>query len=59
MPEWREKAKELRKHRSVIEDLLQGAKRLAARSTELEQLTDAAKPLYDSLSSHVNRLRNG
>jgi ABC-type transporter Mla subunit MlaD len=49
MPEWREKAKELRKHRSVIEDLQRGAKRLAARSAELERLIDAAKPLYDSL----------
>src|SRR4029077_17425899 len=47
--EWREKAKEPREHRSVIEGLQQGAKRLAARSAELENLADAAKPLYDSL----------
>jgi hypothetical protein len=33
----------------VIESLQQGAKRLAARSAELEKLADAAKPLYDSL----------
>jgi LTXXQ motif family protein len=46
--EWRE-AKEPREHRSVIEGLQQGAKRLAARSAELEKLADAAKPLYDSL----------
>jgi len=47
--EWREKAKEPREHRSVIEGLQRGAKRLAARSAELEKLADAAKPLYDSL----------
>ena len=47
--EWREKAKEPREHRSVIEGLQQGAKRLAARSAELEKLADAAKPLYESL----------
>jgi len=47
--EWREKAKEPREHRSVIEGLQQGAKRLAARSAELEKLADAAKPLFDSL----------
>jgi hypothetical protein len=47
--EWREKAKEPREHRSVIEGLQQGAKRLAARSVELEKLATAAKPLYDSL----------
>ena len=47
--EWRDKAKELQEHRSVIEGLQQRAKRLAARSSELEQLADAAKPLYDSL----------
>ena len=47
--EWREKSKEPREHRSVIEGLQQGAKRLAARSAKLEKLADAAKPLYDSL----------
>lgn len=47
--EWREKAKEPREHRSVIEGLQRGAKRLAARSADLEHLADAAKPLYDSL----------
>jgi LTXXQ motif family protein len=47
--EWRETAKEPREHRSVIEGLQQGAKRLAARSAELEKLADAAKPLYESL----------
>ena len=47
--EWREKAKEPREHRSVIEGLQQGAKRLASRSAELEKLADAAKPLFDSL----------
>jgi hypothetical protein len=49
MAEWREKAKEPREHRSAIEGLQQGAKRLAARSAELEKLAAAAKPLYDSL----------
>jgi hypothetical protein len=44
-----ETAKEPREHRSVIEGLQQGAKRLAARSADLEKLADAAKPLYDSL----------
>jgi hypothetical protein len=47
--EWREKGNEPREHRSVIEGLQEGAKRLAARSAELEKLADAAKPLYDSL----------
>ena len=47
--EWREKSKEPLEHRSVIEGLQQGAKRLAARSAEMEKLADAAKPLYDSL----------
>ncbi|MGA7383978.1 MAG: Spy/CpxP family protein refolding chaperone [Methylocella sp.] len=56
--EWREKAKEPREHRSVIEGLQQGAKRLAARSAELEKLADAAKPLYDSLDdSQKGRFR--
>lgn len=49
MEEWRDKAKEPIEHRSVIEGLQQGAKRLAARSADLEHLADAAKPLYDSL----------
>jgi hypothetical protein len=49
MAEWREKAKEPREHRSAIEGLQQGAKRLAARSAELEKLATAAKPLCDSL----------
>jgi hypothetical protein len=53
--EWREKAKEPLEHRSVIEGLQQGAKRLAARSTELEKLADAAKPLYDSLDDAQKR----
>jgi len=47
--EWREKAKEPREHRSVIEGLQERAKRLSARSTEMEKLAAAAKPLYDSL----------
>lgn len=47
--EWREKAKEPQEHRSAIEGLQQGAKRLATRSTELQKIADAAKPLYDSL----------
>ena len=47
--EWREKAKEPREHRSVIEGLRQGANHLSARSSELGKLADAAKPLYDSL----------
>ena len=47
--ERREKVEEPREHRSVIEGLQQSAKRLAARSAELEKLADAAKPLYDSL----------
>jgi hypothetical protein len=49
MAEWREKAKEPREHRSVIEGLQERAKRLSARSTEMEKLAEAAKPLYDSL----------
>ena len=47
--EWRDKGKELQEYRSMIECLQQRAKHLAARSTEMEQLADAAKPLYDSL----------
>jgi hypothetical protein len=47
--QWREKAKEPQEHRSVIEGLQQRAKRLSERSTEMEKLADAAKPLYDSL----------
>jgi hypothetical protein len=49
MAEWREKAKEPQEHRSVIEGLQRGAKRLSTRSAELEKLAAAAKPLYDSL----------
>jgi len=49
MAEWREKAKEPQEHRSVIEGLQRGAKRLSARSAELEKLAAVAKPLYDSL----------
>jgi hypothetical protein len=55
MAEWREKAKEPREHRSAIEGLQQGAKRLAARSAELEKLAAAAKPLYDSLDDAQKR----
>jgi LTXXQ motif family protein len=55
MAEWREKAKEPQEHRSVIEGLQQGAKRLATRSTELEKLAAAAKPLYDSLDDAQKR----
>ncbi|WGJ14978.1 Spy/CpxP family protein refolding chaperone [Methylocapsa sp. D3K7] len=49
MAEWHQKTGELSEHRSVIEGLEQGAKRLATRSAEMEKLADAAKPLYDSL----------
>lgn len=49
MAQWREMAKEPREHRSVIEGLQQHAKRLSERSTEMEKIADAAKPLYDSL----------
>jgi len=58
MAEWRQKADAPREHRSVIEGLQQGAKRLSARSAELEKLADAAKPLYDSLDdAQKNRFR--
>jgi LTXXQ motif family protein len=53
--EWREKAKEPREHRSAIEGLEQGAKRLATRSAELEKIADVAKPLYDSLDDAQKR----
>jgi hypothetical protein len=53
--EWREKAKEPREHRSVIEGLRQGANHLSARSSELGKLADAAKPLYDSLDDAQKR----
>jgi hypothetical protein len=55
MAEWREKAKGQREHRSVIEGLQERAKRLAARSTEMEKLAAAAKPLYDSLDDAQKR----
>jgi hypothetical protein len=55
MAEWRERAKEPIEHRSVIEGLQRRAKRLAARSTEMEKLADAAKPLYDSLDDAQKR----
>jgi LTXXQ motif family protein len=55
MAEWREKAKQPREHRSVIEGLQQGAKRLATRSGELEKLAAAAKPLYESLDDAQKR----
>jgi zinc resistance-associated protein len=55
MAEWWEKTKEPREHRSAIESLQQGAKRLAARSAELEKLASAAKPLYDSLDDAQKR----
>jgi hypothetical protein len=47
--EWREKAKELRERRDVIEGLRLREKELSARSTELGKIADSAKPLYDSL----------
>ena len=53
--EWREKAKEPAEHRSVIEGLQRGAKRLSTRSAELEKIADAAKPLYDSLDDAQKR----
>ena len=55
MAEWREKAKEPREHRSVIEGLQERAKRLSARSTQMEKLAEAAKPLYDSLDDAQKR----
>jgi hypothetical protein len=55
MAEWREKAKEPREHRSVIEGLQERAKHLSARSTEMEKLAAAAKPLYDSLDEAQKR----
>jgi LTXXQ motif family protein len=55
MAEWREKAKEPREHRSAIEGLQERAKRLSARSTEMEKLAEAAKPLYDSLDDAQKR----
>jgi hypothetical protein len=55
MAEWREKAKEPREHRSVIEGLQERAKHLSARSTEMEKLAEAAKPLYDSLDDAQKR----
>jgi LTXXQ motif family protein len=53
MAEWCEKAKEPREHRS--EGLQERAKRLSARSTEMENLPKAAKPLYDSLDDAQKR----
>jgi hypothetical protein len=54
--EWREKAKEHRERRDVIEGLRLRAKSLSARSVELEKIADGAKPLYDSLDdSQKNR----
>ena len=55
MAEWREKAKEPREHRSVIEGLQERAKRLSARASEMEKLAAAAKPLYDSLDDAQKR----
>lgn len=55
MAEWRETAKEPQEHRSVIEGLQDRAKRLSARSTEMEKLAEAAKPLYDSLDEAQQR----
>lgn len=55
MAEWRETAKEPQEHRSVIEGLQDRAKRLSARSTEMEKLAEAAKPLYDSLDDAQQR----
>jgi hypothetical protein len=55
MAELRETAKEPREHRSVIEGLQERAKRLSARSTEMEKLAAAAKPLYDSLDDTQKR----
>jgi hypothetical protein len=55
MAEWRERAKEPREHRSVIEGLQERAKRLSARSTEMEKLAAAAKLLYDSLDDTQKR----
>jgi hypothetical protein len=55
MAEWREKAREPREHRSVIEGLEQRAKHLSARSAEMEKLAEAAKPLYDSLDDAQKR----
>ncbi len=52
MAEWHQKTGELSEHRSVIEGLEQGAKRLAARSAEMEKLADAAKPLTTASTMH-------
>ncbi len=47
--EWHEKNKEHEGHHNVIEALQRRAKALETRSGELVKLSEAAKPLYDSL----------
>lgn len=53
--ETREKFKELHEHHNVIEGLKLRSKLLAARAGDLEKLSDAAKPLYDSLDDAQKR----
>jgi hypothetical protein len=52
MAKWREKSKEPREHRSVIEGLQERAKRLSVRFTAMEVL---AEELLDSLDEAQNR----
>jgi hypothetical protein len=47
--EWHEKSKEHEGHHNAIEGLQRRAKALETRSGELVKLSEAAKPLYDSL----------
>jgi hypothetical protein len=54
MAEWREKAKEPREHRSVIEGLQERAKRLSARSTEMENLPRPQSPSTTVSMMHKN-----
>lgn len=50
-----EAEKEAQEHPDVIERLHRVAKLLSTRSTELDKLADAAKPLYDSLDDAQKR----
>ncbi|PWB82653.1 MAG: hypothetical protein C3F11_10860 [Methylocystaceae bacterium] len=53
--EAREKFKEHHEHPNVIEGLRLRSKLLAARAADFEKLSDAAKPLYDSLDDAQKR----
>ncbi len=53
--EWRENAKEPEGQRNVIEMLQRHAKMLETCAGELSKLSNAAKPLYDSLDDSQKR----